>query len=303
MALATRCPHCQAVFRVVVDQLKLRGGLVRCGDCGQVFDAIGTLIYVDDATIAAAQDVPPLTLIATPPESDASAEASVPGDPGPPLPEADVNTLALFDEPRPAPPVSEAAGAPATPVARAAEAAEATPVAPAFLQEGAAPPRRRISVALVLAVLLAGILLVLQLIVSFRTELLARWPATRPALAALCVPFQCTAGWPTRADLLAVVSSELLAIPGTAALELTAVVRNRGSFRVALPAIEVTLTDTQNRIVARRVFAPADYLASAGESAETLDAGLAPGADYTIKLVFEARGIKASGFVVYPFYL
>ena len=87
----------------------------------------------------------------------------------------------------------------------------------------------------------------LQVIVSFRTELLARWPGVRPALAALCVPFQCTAGWPTRADLLAVVSSELLAIPGTAALELNAVVRNRGNFRVALPAIEVTLTDTQNR--------------------------------------------------------
>jgi hypothetical protein len=229
----------------------------------------------------------------------------VPDESEPPLPEADVNTLALFEEPRSAPPVSEAPGAPATPVARVAEAETegATSAAPAFLQEGVAPARRRISVALVLAVLLAGILLVLQLIVSFRTELLARWPGTRPALAALCVPFQCTAGWPTRADLLAVVSSELLAIPGTAALELTAVVRNRGSFRVALPAIEVTLTDTQNRIVARRVFAPADYLASAGESAETLDAGLAPGADYTIKLVFEARGIKASGFVVYPFYL
>jgi len=63
------------------------------------------------------------------------------------------------------------------------------------------------------------------------------------------------------------------------------------------------LTDIQNRIVARRIFAPADYLASAGESAEVLDAGLAAGADYTIKLVFEARGIRASGFVVYPFYL
>jgi predicted Zn finger-like uncharacterized protein len=298
MALATRCPHCQAVFRVVVDQLKLRGGLVRCGDCGLVFDAIGTLIYVDDATVAAAQEVAPLTLMATPAESEASSARSPTEEPEPPP--VDMNTLALFDEPRPA--AAEAAQAAATPALPAAQS-DATPDQPAFLHDGETRPRRRISIALVLGVLLAGILLVLQLIVSFRTELLARWPGTRPALAALCVPFQCTAGWPTRADLLAVVGSELLAIPGTTALELTAVVRNRGSFRVALPAIEVTLTDTQNRIVARRVFAPADYLASAGESADAIEAGLGPGADYTIKLVFEARGIRASGFVVYPFYL
>ena len=298
MALATRCPHCQAVFRVVVDQLKLRGGLVRCGDCGQVFDAIGTLIYVDDATVAAAQEVPPLTLIGSPAESDAGAPTPATDEPDAAPPAPDVNTLALFEEPRPA---AQDAAVPADAVAD--DAVAATNEEPAFLQESASRPRRRISVALVLAVLIAGILLVLQLIVSFRTDLVARWPGMRPALAALCVPFQCTAGWPTRADLLAVVSSELLAIPGTTALELTAVVRNRGGFRVALPAIEVTLTDTQNRIVARRVFAPADYLASAGESADVLDAGLAPGSDYTIRLVFEARGIRASGFVVYPFYL
>ncbi|VVD73561.1 hypothetical protein PEP31012_00740 [Pandoraea eparura] len=36
--LATRCPHCHTVFRVVADQLKLRDGLVRCGTCREVFD-------------------------------------------------------------------------------------------------------------------------------------------------------------------------------------------------------------------------------------------------------------------------
>jgi AGZA family xanthine/uracil permease-like MFS transporter len=46
MALATRCPNCHALFRVAADQLKLRGGLVRCGACQHVFDAIGTLIGV-----------------------------------------------------------------------------------------------------------------------------------------------------------------------------------------------------------------------------------------------------------------
>ena len=52
MALATRCPNCHALFRVAADQLKLRGGLVRCGACRHVFDATGTLSYIDDASLS-----------------------------------------------------------------------------------------------------------------------------------------------------------------------------------------------------------------------------------------------------------
>lgn len=44
MALATQCPFCQTVFRVAGDQLKLRGGLVRCGKCNEVFDG-GSHLY------------------------------------------------------------------------------------------------------------------------------------------------------------------------------------------------------------------------------------------------------------------
>jgi predicted Zn finger-like uncharacterized protein len=296
MALATRCPHCQAVFRVVVDQLKLRGGLVRCGDCTQVFDAIGTLIYVDDAALpaAATPPQPPEVTLENAPAAPASEAREQPAPGLPP----DLNTRVLFDEP----------GDKAEVAAPAAEQAPVTDnvdpeAAPPFLQEAVGPPRRRLSLALLAGVVLAAALVVMQIVVQFRTDLMARWPGMRPLLSALCVPFQCSVGWPTRADLLAVVGSELLAIPGTAALEMTAVVRNRGNIRVALPAIEITLTDTQNRIVARRVFAPADYLASAGESAAAIETGIAPGADHTVKLVFEAQGIKASGFVVYPFYL
>jgi len=44
MALATQCPHCQTVFRVAHDQLKLRGGIVRCGACNEIFDGNAALI-------------------------------------------------------------------------------------------------------------------------------------------------------------------------------------------------------------------------------------------------------------------
>lgn len=44
MVLATRCPHCRTTFRVVQDQLKLRGGLVRCGACKEIFNGTENLL-------------------------------------------------------------------------------------------------------------------------------------------------------------------------------------------------------------------------------------------------------------------
>jgi predicted Zn finger-like uncharacterized protein len=47
MALATRCPHCGKTFRVASDQLKLRGGIVRCGACHEIFDGNACLVDPD----------------------------------------------------------------------------------------------------------------------------------------------------------------------------------------------------------------------------------------------------------------
>jgi predicted Zn finger-like uncharacterized protein len=44
MALATKCPHCGTVFKVAADQLKLRGGIVRCGKCSEIFDGNAALV-------------------------------------------------------------------------------------------------------------------------------------------------------------------------------------------------------------------------------------------------------------------
>jgi predicted Zn finger-like uncharacterized protein len=49
MVLATRCPHCRTTFRVVQDQLKLRGGLVRCGACKEIFNGAENLLRPREA--------------------------------------------------------------------------------------------------------------------------------------------------------------------------------------------------------------------------------------------------------------
>jgi len=77
MALATQCPFCQTTFRVANDQLKLRGGLVRCGACNEVFNGSEHLVDPDavanlpatPANQASSAAVPPATTIADTPRS------------------------------------------------------------------------------------------------------------------------------------------------------------------------------------------------------------------------------------------
>lgn len=77
MALATQCPHCHTTFRVASDQLKLRGGIVRCGACQSIFDGNAHLIDLD--ALAASKE----------------RSAAAPAPPPPPAPpvEAPVYTL------------------------------------------------------------------------------------------------------------------------------------------------------------------------------------------------------------------
>lgn len=74
MALATKCPHCNTIFRVAADQLKLRGGIVRCGTCREVFD--GNAALVDPAAASPFLTSGPAT--ATPPSTSYPVDNTLP---------------------------------------------------------------------------------------------------------------------------------------------------------------------------------------------------------------------------------
>ncbi|VVD87699.1 DUF3426 domain-containing protein [Pandoraea terrigena] len=75
--LATRCPHCHTVFRVVADQLKLRDGLVRCGTCREVFDGQA---YLCEPPGEARESETASTDAMLTPHADAEASADVRAD-------------------------------------------------------------------------------------------------------------------------------------------------------------------------------------------------------------------------------
>lgn len=92
MALATQCPHCGTMFRVAADQLKLRGGIVRCGACTEIFD--GNAALVDLAS--AAPHPSPRRRRASDADTaviPAPVAAPLPDAPVPPAPEADEDPI------------------------------------------------------------------------------------------------------------------------------------------------------------------------------------------------------------------
>ncbi|WP_374675947.1 zinc-ribbon and DUF3426 domain-containing protein [Ideonella sp.] len=139
MSLATRCPACHTVFRVVQDQLRVSEGWVRCGQCQEVFNALESLFDLDTAPapVPAPAPVSPPSPPSPPPPAAAepSAVASLPHaapPPGPPeMPPAGGHAAPRADESAPAVPWTEDDDALAEALARELAASPADNWAPA----------------------------------------------------------------------------------------------------------------------------------------------------------------------------
>lgn len=126
MALATQCPHCLTIFRVASDQLKLRGGLVRCGSCRQVFNGNEFLVEPSVAD-GHYQPLPgSQAQAAAAPAVAAPPQARVPAPPAF-SPSSTFSTSSPASVAAPVPPVPTAPAAPVAPTVVAVAPAAAIP--------------------------------------------------------------------------------------------------------------------------------------------------------------------------------
>ena len=146
---------------------------------------------------------------------------------------------------------------------------------------------------LMLGVVVAGAALALQAGHHYRDSLAAEWPSLRPALSAWCSLAACSLEAPRRIDDVSVESTALARAVGFDAYVLSVTLRNRGAFALAVPAVDLKLTDGNGRLVARRVLPARDFRASAqlGAGAElplqlTLATGSTPVAGYTVEIFY-----------------
>jgi predicted Zn finger-like uncharacterized protein len=143
-----------------------------------------------------------------------------------------------------------------------------------------------------LAVLLLG-----QGIGSFRNVLAATYPALAPALAAGCTLLKCQVDLPAQIDTLVLDTGELQSLSATR-FQLTTLLRNEGTLTQAWPYLELELTDGADKAVVRRVFTPAQYLPASVAPAR----GFAGRSEQAVKIVFDLKQVKASGFHIAVFY-
>ena len=248
MITTTRCPSCKTRFRVSEEQLKLADGWVRCGHCADIFDATLSLRQQADG------------------EPDATGFEASRMDA--PLPDDSRWGDAASDPDR----VKRRQTVDAQPLAQRTQAGaleESGPgksaTEPEFVREARRRefwhrPAARWAMGLVSVVLLAG--LVLQWVLHERDRLAAVDPALQPHLARACALLGCQLSpWKSLQDLR-IDSATLMRKKGDD-YQLDVVLQNQARQAVALPAMELSLTDGREQVIVRRVILPTELSAEA----------------------------------------
>lgn len=110
-----------------------------------------------------------------------------------------------------------------------------------------------VRVALVLLAVLLGGLLAIQWAWHERDQVAARWPAARPLLQSACNLAGCEIAPVRRIDDVVIDSSQLSRRLGTFYV-FDLVLQNKAEVPVAVPALELSLTDARDQVLSRRVF-------------------------------------------------
>lgn len=154
-------------------------------------------------------------------------------------------------------------------------------------------PARRAVWPFVLVAAILFLVLIGQLLYHFRGEIVQRWPdaAALYQLAAVDIPLA------QNVDLVSIESSDLQSDNARGLFILQATLRNRANYPQVWPALELTLTDTNDAVVSRRVIKAEEYLPP-GISPERFPAN----GEVAIRLWIEARDIGAAGYRLYIFY-
>ena len=309
--MITHCPSCHTHFRVHAEQLAARAGQVRCGKCNRVFDALEHLSEESAPARepSAAQEyaaMRALTAAAEPaPESapthaaDASAEAQERAIGA----SADIGSEAMevgagmSEAAMPEVEMPEVASAQqASLESGAASGANAFDFGPIAAADPASRARRW---PWLLGALVLLLVLLAQAAYHYRSAIIVLFPEAKPYAAALCETLGCDLPLPRRIELISIEASDLQAdTTNPNIMVLSATLKNRAIFDQQLPLLELTLTDTRDQPLVRRVLAPQDYI---GKAANT-QAGFAANTEIAIKVFIEGSQVKATGYRLYLFY-
>jgi Protein of unknown function (DUF3426) len=95
-------------------------------------------------------------------------------------------------------------------------------------------------------------------------------------------------------DALVVDSSGLTRVEGTNTYRFALVLRNRAALELAMPAVDLVLTDSQGRVISRRVLKAGEL----GTTAQTVG----PNAEFSLQATLAVAEQPVAGYTIEVFY-
>ncbi len=169
-----------------------------------------------------------------------------------------------------------------------------------FLHSGAKASRRRRPwlrrIWMVLCMLLS-LLLALQFVVQERDRIAASEPAAAAALASLCAALDCKVLPLRQIESVSIDSSAFTKVRADA-YRLNFTLKNSAPTAVATPAVELTLTDSQDQAVVRKVFSASEF----GAKQESIASGAEFSASLPLNVKPATGSERISGYRLLAFY-
>ena len=256
----TQCPDCHTAFKVSPEHLAVANGWVRCGRCGAVFEALKH--NADAQAQMQTEDDEPVAQAAAQATANSPLQTTGLAMPAPANSPAltSKNDIDDFHD-------SLMNFVPATGTGDVPGNADHS-------ANTANTAMRRTWWWHVLSGVL-GLVLALQAVLWHRNLLVAQEPALQGLIEGLCAPFGCEWHWPQTLDAVQIENSSFTEnADGTYRLQLR--LKNTQHHAVAMPLLELTLTDERHEVVLRRVFQPSelglkDHLAALRDARSTLN--------------------------------
>ncbi len=301
MNYITSCPACETQFLLNKEHLKAHRGKVQCGNCEHIFNAKNRLTEISDD-------------ITSPAEYQASIEAQTneAGQGAEEKPISEVLNVVLESVPNlenleygnldsnqesSNQYVDEIVIEPTEEI-ESDDVYEAE--IPIVIEDLTTDPKfhrrkTKLNIWLLLFGLLLAILAGLQAIYFQRTKIAAEYPQFKPYLVQACAVFKCEISLPKNLDLLTIDDSDMQEDENHQnVIKFSSLLINNAPYTQAYPKIELTLTDTADQPVLRKIILPIEYLTANSNVA----AGLGSRDETRINLAINVKDIAVAGYRV-----
>jgi predicted Zn finger-like uncharacterized protein len=296
MNYITSCPACETQFLLSTEQLKAHRGKVQCGHCEQIFNAKNRLTEVSDDIHSPAEyqasiesqtneaahgasdkpikEVLNVVLDAVPNLEDLNSSATNHKSGDPYISDNTPEAIGVFDVDQINVPII----------------IDDLTTNPKFDK-----PKTKVNYWLMLFGLLLAILAGLQSIYYLRTNIAADYPQFKPYLMQACAALKCEIELPKNLDFFALDDSDMQEdSEHQNVIIFSSLLINNAAYTQAYPNIELTLTDTADQPVLRRVIKPSEYLTSNTNVA----AGIASREEMRINLSINVADVAVAGYRV-----